>query len=275
MTKTIKQVIVCGMAVVMLALAAGIAFISMPVNTAHAAGELSAGQVASSEQGALSPQWVIEGAITPAPVNQASMYQVYGTYLDFNPSPARKGGCYLYMEYKQKGTNTWKRSGYMGFDDDYTIKGLKPNKWYYARLYYAPNGNFLYGYTGNSAYSNIIKFKTGPNKKPAVKSVSVKAVKVQEKRQHVFGYVVYWGSMKFYKYKVKTTVTFKKAPKTKYVWVNGKKFKGGKKKYTVTSGWRTTYSKPSKNKWKVMVYTAQNKDWGGYSKMYSKSKKIG
>ena len=216
-----------------------------------------------------------EDAIIPAPVNKPTMYQVYAKYFDFDPGPAYKSGCVLRLEYRAKG-GKWKTSGWMGFSDDYKISGLRPNTVYYVRLYYEPNANgeILYNYHSNSAYSNTIKIKTGPNKKPAIKSVSVKAINVKQKKQHVFGYVIYWGSLTFYRYKVRTTVTFKKAPKTPYVWINGKVFKGNKKKYVVTSAWRDTYSRPSKNKWSVAVYTFRDKKWGGYSKLYSKKKKI-
>lgn len=274
MGKTAKLGLTQKVLVLILTLAASAALVSLSGTAAYAA------ESGSASSGMLMAQSLTPGQIDAVPVNKASMYQVYSTYLDFDPTPAYKGGCVLYMEYRAKGSTKWKTSGWMNLRESngYRIKGLKPNKTYVARLYYEPNANglYLYNFTTRSGYSKTFTFKTGPKGKPAIKSVKVKAINVKKHKQHVFGYVIYWGSVNFYTYKVKTTVTFKKLPKTKFIWINGKKFKvkKGKKTYSVTSAKRSTYSYPTKNKWNVAVYGYRNATWGGYTGMYQKNFKI-
>ena len=165
-----------------------------------------------------------------------------------------------------------KTSGLMNAVQTYKIKGLKPNTSYKIRTFYYYNG---YQGTDTGKVLNLGTYRTGLGKKPAVKSIKVKAYKVKKKKQKVYGYYtgLYLGKRTYYKYKLKIIVKLKKAPGNK-IWINGKKFKGNKKKYTVYLGTFTSYSKPKGKKYTVAMYTYRSPSWGGYSPMYKTTRKI-
>ena len=122
---------------------------------------------------------------------------------------------------------------------------------------------------------NLGTYTTGQKTKPAVKSIKVKAYKVKKKKQKIYGYHtgLYLGKRTYYQYKLKIIVKLKKKPGNK-IWINGKKFKGNRTKYTVNLGTFTSYSKPKGKKYTVAMYTYRSPSWGGYSPMYKKVMKV-
>ena len=259
----------------LVALLLGAALLPLTYGAAYAAegkatqGSLVAGKTVLSTQQTSAAQ-----LIDAVPSNSASMYQAYSTYFEFT-TPGVDANLINYdmgMRYRAKGSKTWKYYGGMTYVlQTHTIKGLKPNKVYEVQLcYYSGVKNAI------SKFSKCVRIKTGMKAKPAIKSVSVKATNVKSHWQRVYSYYgyIYYGKVKYYTYNIKTTVTFKKAPKAKYIWINGKKFKANKKKYVVTSAKQSAYKKPYGKKWKVAAYTYDNKNYGGYSPMYEKSYKI-
>ena len=217
-------------------------------------------------------------AISYAPNNAISMYEVYSTYLFFNPGLFYCADGRVFMAIRPAGGD-WKYYGPMQYragrpEDGYTIGDLTPNTLYEAKLYYRDR----YGYGTAGPYSNPVFFKTGPNALPKVKSVKVQAVKVKRHKEHYVspytGYVYRTIYNIYYTFKYKITVTMKKKPGTPYLYVNGKRFKGNKKKYTVTTGKQLTYYKPKGKKFTVYVYTGLDPTYGGYSLLYSKNVKV-
>ena len=211
------------------------------------------------------------------PYNYQSMYQAYSNNFEFSIGSNWGYGYDLYMEYRPLG-GKWRTSGYMDSPyATYVIKGLAPNTVYQTRLYFKT-------YSGTKGrYSRIISIKTGPNAKPAIKSCKVKAVKVKKHKARVYGYYtgLYLGSYKYYTFKLKTTVKFKKAPRTPGFAIKLptlgylKKYKGTKKKYVHTTGTlRRNYSKPRGLRVTVQAFTFRSYAYGGYSQLYSKSCKI-
>ena len=215
-------------------------------------------------------------AISYAPNNAISMYEVYSTYLFFNPGLFYCADGRVFMAIRPAGGD-WKYYGPMQYragrpEDGYTIGDLTPNTLYEAKLYYRDR----YGYGTAGPYSNPVFFKTGPNALPKVKSVKVQAVKVKKKKTWYYG--PYTGlplyKYSYYSYKIKTTVKFKKKPGTPYLYVNGKRFKGNKKTYTYTTGKLSSLKKPRGQKYTVYVYTGLDATYGGYSLLYQKNFKV-
>ncbi len=221
--------------------------------------------------------------ITATP-NYTGAFEVYSNYLIYAPySNMWSNSDYdLYLEYSPDGGKNWARSGYMRFNliqlasqQQYRISGLAPNHNYVTRIRYGKviDGQLFLGpvrWTGT--------YKTGAAKKPKIKSVTCKAVKVKRHKVKHYGYYtgVYLYTEKFYTYKVKITVKLKKKPGTAGIWINGKFCKGNKKKYTATFTPYPNYSakKPKGRKWGVVIASYQNKAYGGYSPLYSKKKKL-
>ena len=256
----------------LVALLLGAALLPLTHSAAYAAqGSLVAGEGVLSTQDTSSVQ-----LIEAIPSNSASMYQAYSKYFEFT-TPSVDYNLINYnmgMRYRAKGSKTWKYYAGMTYVlQKHTIKGLKPNKVYEVQLFYYAGSNEI---TAISLPSKSVYIKTGMKSKPAIKSVSVKAVNVRSHWQHVTSYYgyIYYGKVKYYTWKIKTTVTFKKVPKARYIWINGKKLKANKKKYVVTSATQSAYKKPYGKSWKVAAYTYSSKNYGGYSPMFQKSYKI-
>lgn len=198
--------------------------------------------------------------------------EIYHNHIMYMPSPDPNLVNYkLRLQVLRKG-KVVKTSGLMSAVQTYKIKGLKPNTTYKIRTFYYYNG---YQGTDTGKVLNLGTYRTGLKSKPAVKSIKVKAYKVKKKKQKVYGAYtgLYLGKRTYYQYKLKIIVKLKKKPGNK-IWINGKKFKGNKKKYTVKLGTFTSYSKPKGKKYTVAMYTYRNASWGGYSPMYKKVKKI-
>lgn len=272
------------MIVVVLALIAGVVCVSLSAFPAYAAEAGSSENGLSVATGELTAQYsgytTASSAPTKAPTNSAKSYEVYGTYLFFTIGADYNLINYnMYMDIwpanKPKQKKTWTFNNYV---KTYEVNKLKPNTKYKARLYYGLSTSVI------GPKSKTISFRTGTNKKPALKSVKVKAVNFKKiVTPHVSPYTGYvYKTIKdvYYTYNLKTTVTFRKAPKSKYVnyvMINGKniKAKKGKKVYTLVTKKQTSIYNPRKQKMTAYVATYQNATWKGYSNLYQKSKKIG
>ena len=209
------------------------------------------------------------------------------------------------MEYSSDGGATWQRSGYMKYNlittasnQGYTISGLKAKTTYRTRILYGEYVTYQtdVGGDGQSYFFggpvlNTTTIKTGSSTKPKIKSVTLKATKVKHHKlrwpgyYNVVGGSVFWHSSyveKFYTAKVKVTVTLKSKPGTNGVFISllgqTKWLKGNKKKYTVTITPTYNYwvKNPHSGKYKltVQVCSGQSKDWGGFSPVVSKNKKV-
>lgn len=201
----------------------------------------------------------------------------------------------LYLEYSANGGKSWQRSGYMQrnsiklyIQQGYTISGLKANKKYQTRLRYGVPATKADGSTGlllGPVLNTGVK-KIGKAKKPPIKSVTVKAVKVKYHKHRVPGHYEWTGyryiwigpyTEKYYTCKYKVTAKLKKKPGTKGIYINGKYLKGNKKKYTATfTPYPNYFSKkpPKGQKFKVTIKSYQAKSYGGFSPAYSKKKKV-
>lgn len=213
--------------------------------------------------------------IMSAPSANGSL-AIYHNYLDYmSPTDPNLFNYKLFLEYSRDG-KTWATYGPMSYIQTYKLRGLKASKKYYVRSYYGVYRDGTWFTSKEEGKTRWIgTYRTGVAKRPAVKSITVKAYKVKKKKQRVYGYYtgLYLGKRTYYKYKLKIIVKLKKKPGNK-IWINGKKFKGNRKTYTVKLGTFTSYSKPKGKKYKVMMYTYRNASWGGYSPMYKKTRKI-
>ena len=262
--KALSALFALAMSAALLALCGNVALAAEGPDS-HASGTEAAGQL--MVQGVVGTQDLT--AATGAPTNSASMYEVYSTYLFFNPGLFYAADCRICMEIRPIG-GEWSTYTNMMYLQSYTINGLIPNTKYETRLYYS------HIWSGDTSdYSNVVAFKTGPKNRVAVKSVKVQSINVKKHWQKIYGYVIYLGKRAYYTYKLRTTVTLKKVPKEKYIWINGKRFKANKKTYTVTTKKLARYYKPPRGtRYTVSVYTGRNLTWKGYSPLYQKSCKV-
>lgn len=230
-------------------------------------------------------QEYVPRGIFSKPTNSAKRYAAYSRYFDFYTGFDNYSDYYsydLYVDYKIRGTKNWKRSGRMGLvGQTYKVNGLTPNRYYQARTHFGKwvtykGKNYFFTSLSTGNGSPIVTFRSGKANKPKIKSVKVKAIKVKKKRGTRYGYYtgLPLGKFTYYKYKIKVTVKLKKRPGTKGIVINGKRFKGNKKKYTFTLGPYTNYTKPKGKKFTVYAYTYDSKTYGGYSPMYKKKKKV-
>ena len=198
--------------------------------------------------------------------------EFYHNHIMYMPSPDPNLVNYRLRLQVLRNGKVVKTSGLMSPVQTYKIKGLKPNTKYQVRTFYYYNG---YQGTDTGQVLNLGTYRTGVAKRPAIKSIKVKAYNVKKKTQRVYGYYtgLYLGKRKYYKYKLKIEVKLKRKPGNK-IWINGKKFKGNRTKYTVYLGTRTSYYKPKGKKFTVAMYTYRSPSWGGYSPMYKRVFKI-
>ena len=248
---------------------------------------------------------MVSNQITATPTSNG-VFDVYSSYFNYYPygSFGNSAGT-LYMEYSSDGGATWQRSGYMKYNlittasnQGYTISGLKAKTTYQTRILYGEYVTYQtdVGGDGQSYFFggpvlNTTTIKTGSSTKPKIKSVTLKATKVKHHKlrwpgyYNVVGGSVFWHSSyveKFYTAKVKVTVTLKSKPGTNGVFISllgqTKWLKGNKKKYTVTITPTYNYwvKNPHSGKYKltVQVCSGQSKDWGGFSPVVSKNKKV-
>ncbi len=234
------------------------------------------------------------------PANKKKQYEVYSKYLNYKANNTHYRddyNCGLYMEIKKKGAKKW--TAYGPLDSVSTIKKLKPNKTYQARTFYGKivtiNGeNFFLSGKINKKYTTVT-FKTGKKKLP-IKSVSVKAVNVKKYTHKRYGYTgLYLGKETWYTYRLQVTVTMKKKPGIKALYINGKRVKGNKKTYRVKFAkvssimygkhkvkrygkkwWKQDdyYLVPRGVKYTVAVYSYRDKAYKGYSNIQKRKTRV-
>ena len=249
----------------------------------------------------LGTRYLSSNKITAKPNYNGKFNYVYSSYFNYYPFSltGNLSGGKLYMEYSANGGKTWKRTGAMQAnaiklytDQGFKISGLAANKKYKTRIRYGEYVTYSTTYLGDGKsyffsgpVRNTTTIKTGKKGKPAIKSVTAKAIKVKRHKHKVAGHYEWVGSSliwigpfteKYYTYKIKITVKLKKKPGTAGIWINGKFAKGNKKKYVVTYTPYPNYSakKPRGKKIKVQIKSYQNKGYGGFSSVYSKKKKL-
>ena len=214
------------------------------------------------------------------PSNSLSRYETYPKYLNYyTPASYSKDyTCNLYMDYRKKGTKKWKTRVMPYGNTTYKISGLKPGKTYQTRVYYAKRVTYNgkdYIFSGKKApvrrLSKIVALKTGPAKLP-IKSIRVNAYNVKRHRIRHYGYYtgVYLYTETVYTYKLRATVTMKKKPGIKGLWINGKRIRGNRRKYSRKLGSYMAASRP-RGTYKIFCYSYSNKKYGRYSKMYRKT----
>ena len=288
MVKSLKHDLVRKVPVLLLALLAGALFMTLTSTHAYAAEQTSStkAQLAAGQlENAVGTQSAIDdlyGTVSAVPTNKKSMYEVYSTYFFVNAGPNACAGCNLYLGYRQKIGKNW--SNWKIYEsplysyNNYTVKGLKPNKLTQVKLIYAS----LYTDAIGPA-SKAVTFRTGINKKPKIESAKVQAINLVKHKQHhvspYTGYVYRYVYDIWYTYRIKTTVTLKKPLKKGYLMINSKTFKAkgknkGKRTFTVTTAKKIGYSSPRGSKYTVSVAQYQNKTWKGYTKLWQKNYKI-
>ena len=193
----------------------------------------------------------------------------------------------FYIEYRKKGASSWTAAGHTESYKEKKVSGLKASTKYEVRVYYGKevfeNGkDVLISGKNNGYVSNVITLKTGANK-PAIKSIKISKVKQSSYiySQPIWGrrwigtmlyiYISGYKKVRAYKTKFKVTVNLKKKPGAAGIYLNGKKIKGNKKKYTTTV---ELYGKMKGKKYKFSVYSYQSKIYEGYSPVSKKKVKI-
>lgn len=219
---------------------------------------------------------------TPTSAGSFDVYSTYFYYTNWVGLPDRWA---MFIDYSTDGVNWSSAYGPIYYWSGTTISGLAPDTNYQVRVFYgyrypAGSDTWLFGRrTGCALYAGT--YQTGSASIPKVKSIKVKAYKVKKRRAGVYGWYTgyYFGSVKYYTYKIKVTVQFKtkkkKKPGLNGLYINGVWKPGNKKKYTLKLGPYANYSKPKGKKFNVYLYSAHSPGgYGGYSPMYSKTKKV-
>lgn len=154
-----------------------------------------------------------------------------------------------------------------------SAKGLKPNTTY--RLLAVGWSTALNDYGNLSKYVTV---KTGPSKKPSIKSVKIIGAKVKKTRRYHSGHWTSTGTwIKGYYYTATSTsykVTVKlnkKASGMKGIMINGTKVKGSGKTFKVTVT-ETGNQKGKKKTFRICSY--HNNSYLGMSKSISKKAKV-
>lgn len=235
--------------------------------------------------------------ITDKP-NYKGSFDVYSKYANYYPYSSMWTNTEypLFIEYKGKKQKKWKRYGPMKSNavqlyssQGFKVKGFKANKKYKTRIRYGQYENTSKNKTilNLGPVKKTASIKTGKAKKPAVKSIGVKAVNVRFHKVKHPGYWNYVGGYafwhppyteKFYTTNIKITVKLKKKPGAKGIMINGKRRKGNKKTYTYKYRPYPNYfvKRPPKGmkKYTVRVWSYQSSKYGGYSPIYKTKKKI-
>ncbi|MBQ6400767.1 MAG: hypothetical protein IJI20_00625 [Firmicutes bacterium] len=206
--------------------------------------------------------------IYDTPGNGEGQYETYSNYMFYWPSGNYLYGCDLYLDVNGQAYKVGSSYG------KWSVGGLTPNSSVWTRAYFGKwvNGEFFRG-----PYSPTVTMLTGGNAL-AIKSVKVKAVKV---KKHKIRHHTYWGwgtwthwTEKYWTYKLKVTVKLKKKPGASGLVISGSKVWGNKKKYNKTFGTFVSYKKPRKQKVGISIYSFKNVNYGAYSPMWSKNKKV-
>ena len=155
---------------------------------------------------------------------------------------------------------------------------IAANRTYQVRVFYAKSAP----YSGSSdwmygPFSNTVTIKTGKATKPAIKSVTVKAIKVKKVKliQHahwdISGKWIPYKESYTWTTKYKVTVKLKKKPGTTGIIIGDKKIKGNKKTYSATF---TDSGKLKGKKIKVGICTYNDAALGAYGPSVTKKVKV-
>lgn len=222
------------------------------------------------------------------PTISASQFVTYNNYFVFKNKSVTSEYDGLVLSYRPKGKKNWisgnpsKPSGWFSSYETGKMNGLKANTFYEVRASYTKNvGGKTYSsiypsWGSNLAYSNTITIKTGPAKKPPIKSIKITKAKVKTSRTKGKwywdnGHLKYLKPYKVYRTTFTVTVTMKKKPGVKGIYIGEKKVKGNKKKYKTKF---TIDGKMKGKKVRVDVRTYGNNTYGQRSMVYSKKVKV-
>lgn len=175
----------------------------------------------------------------------------------------------IYFDYKKGKSGTWQTQyGPCGPSSSGSIKKLSANTTYYIRAYYVKEaeGTYIIG-----PVSSEVAIKTGPAKKPAIKSIKISKAKVKKvwvkPIYNALGFIVkkgFWTKETTYK----VTFTFKKKPGCAgiEVYAGGvtlpKYLKGNKKTYSTKF---TVGGKAIGKKTAFTIRTKGNATYGAWS----------
>lgn len=220
-------------------------------------------------------------SIYTKPSVKAKMFKTNNKSVTFSPgsfNTAAYGDIYLDIKKGSKGkwSTAW---GPFGPGSSKKLKKtLTPGSTYYVRAYYVKevSGTYFIG-----PVSSTVKIKTGPKKKPAIKSIKiskakVKKIKVKGKYYWDNGTLKYLKGFTTYETTYKVTIKFKKKQKIAgiEVYAGGvtlpKFIKGAKKTYTAKF---TVGGKAKGKRTNFKIRTKGNASYGAWSPTY-KSKKI-
>ena len=215
------------------------------------------------------------------PALKTKMFKTNNKSVTFSPGSfdsAAYGDMYIDIKKGSKGkwSTAW---GPFGPGSSKKLKKtLTPGSTYYVRAYYVKevSGTYFIG-----PVSSTVKIKTGPKKKPAIKSIKitqakVKKIKVKGKYYWDNGTLKYLKGFTTYETTYKVTIKFKKKQKIAglEVYAGGvtlpKFIKGSKKTYTAKF---TVGGKAKGKRTNFKIRTKGNASYGAWSPTY-KSKKI-
>ena len=224
-------------------------------------------------------------AIYDKPVLKASYFETFGKQMVFK-CPNYNNYKYKYYLYVKKSSQSWSQAKVYGPFSPVTktrIIKLTPGTKYNVRAYYLAETklNGINQVFASLKPSATVTVKTGPKKKPAIKSIKiskakVKKIKVKGKYYWDNGTLKYLKGFTTYETTYKVTIKFKKKQKIAglEVYAGGvtlpKFIKGSKKTYTTTF---TVGGKAKGKKTLFKIKAKTNKTYAAWSPTY-KSKKI-
>ena len=193
--------------------------------------------------------------------------------------------CSIYLQYK-KGSVAWSKCKKYKISpySNLQMNKCKPAAKYKIRTFYGKSVSYngkTYFFSGldRGYISSVVTIKMGTKKKPPVKSI--KPVKVKHKKWTI-NFVDSWGnlvgSQKVWRTTYKLKITMKKKPKAKGIdacvgdYSVYHRIKGNKKKYTSGEFYSTDTKKYPKRK--IIIYSWQDKAYGGFSPDYKKTIKL-
>ena len=220
-------------------------------------------------------------SIYKKPSLSAKWFETEAKYLVMTPGSFSASYGNIYIDYRKGKKGKWSTQwGPFSPNSPGKISKLSPGSTYQVRAYYVKNVSGTY-YIG--PVSKTITIKTGPKKKPAIKSVSISKAKVKKVKVLPKTYwdssSKSWKTLKgytTYETTYKVTIKFKKKPGIAgiEVYAGGvtlpKFIKGNKKAYTATF---TVGGKAKGKKTVFKIRTKGNKTYGAWSPFY-KSKKV-
>ncbi len=218
-------------------------------------------------------------AIYNKPSLKSSRFKTYKNYAIFT-APSYKDSKYdYYLQIKKRSGKWGKLYGPFAPKTPLRIKGLSSGCKYSFRALYIKK--VTYGgktYYMKGPWSAKVTVKTGPKKKPPVKSVKIskaKHIKVWVKPETYVDKSTNKTKTKkghyAWKTSFKVTVRMKKKPGIAGLYIGNKLVKGNKKTYTASF---KTDGKLKGKKINIEIYSMGNKTYGAYSPIYKKKLKI-